>query len=207
MVGFEGSTAPKYSEHFSEEEAMNIEPNYEPKTVPKDELVPWLSSFNFTHNIVVEPSVRPTYERDEIIQHLRQLEFALNKKYLLSSFPKWEPKAKFWMIGFEEGRHHPSSRHFHLLLHSPVDVHKRPLWWMKSSLAVDIRAQWERQWHAYAKPAPKLYIKELESIVASLKYDTKKTHRRSHDNIFFAHEGATSRNSVVLSLNSAPTVH
>ena len=85
----------------------------------KEALQGFLKSFKWSHLITVEPSPGWPFSNEEIAQRFRQIEFDLNKRWLPSSFPKWQFDDRFWMICFAEGDNIVHQKHFHLLLHSP----------------------------------------------------------------------------------------
>ena len=99
----------------------------------------WLKGIPFSHFITVEPAPSLPFKKDEIVQRMRTLEFRLNKKYLKSSFPKWDADKRFWMIGFREGDGFAHQIHYHILLHSPSVLHKKT-WY--ADVSADLQMGW-----------------------------------------------------------------
>ena len=69
----------------------------------KYEMQKWLKTIPWTHFITIEPTPSLPFKQDEIIQRMRTMEYQLNKKYLKSSFPKWDADNRFWMVGLWNG--------------------------------------------------------------------------------------------------------
>jgi len=99
----------------------------------------WLKEIPFSHFITVEPTPSAPFSQNEIIQRMRTLEFQLNKKYLKSSFPKWNRDMRFWMMGFREGDGIGHQIHYHLFLYSPSEIHKNRQW---KNIGSDIQMGW-----------------------------------------------------------------
>ena len=98
----------------------------------KNRLSSWISKSGFTYRAEVEPDPSFPYRNDEIKQRLEQLVFAMNKKYLKSSFPKWSPENRFYIAVFQEGNKILGNIHYHLLIHVqpppiPHQPHRRGL--------------------------------------------------------------------------------
>ncbi len=87
------------------------------------EMQKWLKGIPFSHFITIEPTPSLPFKLDEIIQRMRTMEYRLNKKYLKSSFPKWDANNRFWMVGFREGDGFGHQIHYHILLHTPSVLH------------------------------------------------------------------------------------
>ena len=105
----------------------------------KEELQNWLSGFGFYYRIDIEPTPQFKFTKDELVQRFRKIIFKINKRYLKSSFPKWDANNKFWMIGFKEGKEELKNIHYHLLVHAPPEIHKRK---MGKSLILDFNLEW-----------------------------------------------------------------
>ena len=56
----------------------------------KYEMQKWMKTIDWSHFITIEPTPSLPFKQDEIIQRMRTMEYQLNKKYLKSSFPKWD---------------------------------------------------------------------------------------------------------------------
>ena len=82
----------------------------------------WFRTIAWSHLITVEPRPSMPYSNDEILQRFRYIEFRLNKHFLKSSFSKWDPYDRFFMVAFAEGDGISHEKHFHLLMYSPVDA-------------------------------------------------------------------------------------
>ena len=90
----------------------------------KNRLSSWISKSGFTYRAEVESDPSFPFRDDEVTQRLRHLVFAMNKKYLKSSFPKWAPENRFYIMGFQEGDKILGNIHYHLLIHVPSTLHK-----------------------------------------------------------------------------------
>jgi len=140
----------------------------------------WLMGIPFSHFITVEPTPSLSFKRDEIIQRMRTIEFLLNKKYLKSSFPKWNAKQRFWMIGFSEGDGFAHQIHYHILLHSPSVLHRNIRF---TNVGADLQMEWmmmkslnpytgkSRKFCLYGKPP--LNIQTVKDVSASSIYCSK----------------------------------
>lgn len=104
----------------------------------------WLSSISFSHFITVEPNFTAQFSNDEILQRFRSLEFRLNKHFLKSSFPKWDPFDRFFMVAFAEGDGVTHRKHFHLLLHSPENANLQQKQFRKGSVSEFLYFEWFR---------------------------------------------------------------
>ena len=105
----------------------------------KDRLSSWISKNGFTYRAEVEPDPSFPFRDDEITQRLRHLVFAMNKKYLKSSFPKWAPENRFYIMGFQEGDKILGNIHYHLLIHVPDDLNKHKI--VRSSIPLDLMVE------------------------------------------------------------------
>ena len=99
----------------------------------------WLKTIPWTHFITIEPTPSLPFKQDEIIQRMRTMEYRLNKKYLKSSFPKWDADNRFWMVGFREGDGFGHQIHYHILLHTPSVLHKKIQF---ENVSADIQMGW-----------------------------------------------------------------
>ena len=164
----------------------------------------WLNCLLFSHKIDIEPSPSKPYKSDEIIQRFRQITFELNKKYLKSTFPKWKPEDKFWVIGFVEGDNLINERHYHFLLHSPKTIYKNcignsPIWdlltyWiqMKSFSLITRKprkmiSNRKDKFHIGSESLIEklpLQIAKINNVIGSTNYASKWMNRFENDNYF-----------------------
>jgi len=110
----------------------------------KREFQNWLSAIDWSHFITVEPTFGVQFSNDEMVQRFRTLEFKLNKHFLKSSFPKWDPFDRFFMVAFAEGDGVSKRRHFHLLLHSPRNADLQKQQFRKGSVSTFLFFEWFR---------------------------------------------------------------
>lgn len=105
----------------------------------KVEMQKWLKGIPFSHFITVQPTPSLPFKQDEVIQRMRTIEYRLNKKYLKSSWSKWDDDNRFWMIGFREGDGTVNQIHYHILLYSPSVLHKKS-WY--ANIGCDLQTEW-----------------------------------------------------------------
>ena len=160
--------------------------------IEKDETQKWLRTIPFSHLITVEPTPSLPFKRDEVIQRMRTLEYQLNKRYLKSSFPRWNDENRFWMVGFKEGDGVSHEIHYHLLLHSPQVLHKK-VWYANAGR--DLLMDWtmlpsinpftgkRRRFCLSGKPL--LNIQSVENVCASATYCSKWIRRIDESEDFF----------------------
>ena len=108
----------------------------------KKHLQDWLRTIAFTHLLTVEPTPSKPLSNDEVLQTFRTIEFSLNKHFLKSSFPKWNPYDRFFMIAFAEGDGISHEKHFHLLVYSPVNADIRQKQFHKGSVEFFLYKEW-----------------------------------------------------------------
>jgi hypothetical protein len=160
--------------------------------VQKLEMQKWLKGVPFSHFITVEPTPSLPFKQDEIIQRMRLLEYRLNKKYLKSSFPKWDADNRFWMVGFREGDGFGNQIHYHILFHSPSVLHKKIQF---ENVSADLQMGWMMMpsQNPYSGKMrkfcldgePPLNIQKVESITASTIYCSKWMNRIDDGENFF----------------------
>jgi hypothetical protein len=105
----------------------------------KYEMQKWMKTIDWSHFITIEPTPSLPFKQDEIIQRMRTMEYQLNKKYLKSSFPKWDADNRFWMVGFREGDGFGHQIHYHILLHTPSVLHRKIQF---ENVSADIQMGW-----------------------------------------------------------------
>ena len=81
----------------------------------KNEYQKYFRSERFTHQITLPPS---HLTETSVLPVLRKIEFQLNKKFLKSSFPKYDKTDTFRFFIFPEDKN-LDQQHFHILLFSP----------------------------------------------------------------------------------------
>ena len=108
----------------------------------KEEFQNWLSIRDWSHFITVEPTFSVQFSNDEMVQRFRTLEFKLNKHFLKSRFPKWDPFDRFFMVAFAEGDGVSKRKHFHLLLHSPRNANLQKQQFRKGSVGEFLYFEW-----------------------------------------------------------------
>ena len=158
----------------------------------KLEMQRWLKGIPFSHFITIEPTPSLPFKLDEIIQRMRVLEYRLNKKYLLNTFPKWKSEDRFWMVGFCEGDGVAQQIHYHILLYSPSVLHKKS-WY--ANVGGDLQMGWMmmpsqnpfngkmRRFCLDGKPL--LNIQKVENVVAASIYCSKWMNRIDEGEEFF----------------------
>lgn len=108
----------------------------------KKNLQDWFRTIAWSHLLTIEPSPSKPFSNDEVLQIFRSIEFRLNKHFLKSSFPKWNPYDRFFMVAFAEGGGISHEKHFHLLVYSPVDADLRQKQFRKGSVEVFLYREW-----------------------------------------------------------------
>ena len=102
----------------------------------------WFRTIAWSHLITVEPRPYMPYSNDEILQRFRYIEFRLNKHFLKSSFSKWDPYDRFFMVAFAEGDGISHQKHFHLLMYSPVNADLQQQQFRKGSVGQLLQLEW-----------------------------------------------------------------
>ena len=108
----------------------------------KKNLQDWFKTIAWSHLITVEPRPSMPYSNDEILQRFRYIEFRLNKHFLKSSFSKWDPYDRFFMVAFAEGDGISHQKHFHLLMYSPVSADLQKKQFRKGSVGQLLQLEW-----------------------------------------------------------------
>lgn len=108
----------------------------------KKNLQDWLRTIAWSHLLTIEPNPSKPFSNDEVLQIFRSIEFRLNKHFLKSSFPKWNPYDRFFMVAFAEGDRISHEKHFHLLVYSPVNDDLRQKQFHKGSVKVFLHREW-----------------------------------------------------------------
>ena len=155
-----------------------------------------LQSFTYKYRIDVQPQIAVPI--DALKQGLRFILFNLNRKYLkVRKFGHLPPEKKFWALAFKEGDGCSKGKHYHILLHCPVeridplsDIHMQ---WSKLRLhkhreATRPMPAWVQTQSYGHVPCddldnvPLLRVERCQSQLGSLIYNTKKWLPISDDN-------------------------
>ena len=83
----------------------------------KNEYQNFFKNERFTHHITLSPS---NLNEQTVLEHLRKIQFKLNKTFLKSNFPKYRETDKFSFFIFPEDKD-IHLQHFHILLYSPIN--------------------------------------------------------------------------------------
>ena len=83
----------------------------------KLELQKFLMSQKFSHRIDIPQIPDNPYQRDEIVQRLREIEFRINKYFLKAAFTKFDIENRFHFVVFQQET--KCKKHYHALLHTP----------------------------------------------------------------------------------------
>lgn len=90
---------------------------YKENQLNKLELQKFLMSQKFSHRIDIPQIPNNPYQRDEIVQRLREIEFRISKYFLKSAFTKFDIENRFHFVVFQQDK--KSKKHYHALLHTP----------------------------------------------------------------------------------------
>ena len=83
--------------------------------------VDFLKDYVFQYRIDVQP--QGNVNRDALKQAMRVILFGMNRKYLgVRKFGHFGPERKFWALCVKEGNNVGKGAHYHILLHSPVEL-------------------------------------------------------------------------------------
>jgi hypothetical protein len=173
------------------------------KILQKMVLQSFLKNMPFSHKIDIEPSPAQPFKQDELIQRFRTILFELNKRYLKSSFPKWDFKNRFFIVGFAEGDGLTNEIHYHLLLHTPKEIYKKkmgnPIWdlifkWIASPQISQIKQKKKKmilnkkdKFHIAAESFVErlpLQIEKIKSVISASVYASKWEHKIDNDRFF-----------------------
>lgn len=77
----------------------------------------FLMTKDFSHRIDIPQIPSNPYQRNEIVQRLREIEFRINKYFLKAAFTKFDIENRFHFVVFQQET--KSKKHYHALLHTP----------------------------------------------------------------------------------------
>ena len=108
----------------------------------KKNLQDWFRTIAWSHLLTIEPSPSKPFSNYEVLQTFRFIDFRLNKHFLKSSFSKWDPYDRFFMVAFAEGDGISHQKHFHLLMYSPVNADLQQQQFRKGSVGQLLQLEW-----------------------------------------------------------------